>query len=184
MDGTDATTSAMLQSCTLQICPVSLWETHIFVTWLSLQLLLMERRVKGLTLFFVNLRVLCQGAGDLCAAVQDCHPDFVGLVETHLDGASIGMYLPPGYIVAGHKDRTHHGGGVLLLCRGCLLVNASDCADFYVVGSCEFIAVHFRIIAILCVYHQPRDSDITVIDSLSGFRGIYISTAHNYYGRL
>ena len=48
--------------------------------------------MKGLTLFFANLRGLCQGAGDLCAAVQDCHPDFVGLVETHLDGTSNEMY--------------------------------------------------------------------------------------------
>ena len=71
------------------------------MTWLSLQLLLMERRVKGLTLFFANLQGLCQGAGDLCAAVQDCRPYFVGFVKTHLDGASVGMYV--------FATRLHHG---------------------------------------------------------------------------
>ena len=39
--------------------------------------------MKGLTLFFANLLGLCQVAGDLCAAVQNCCPNFVGLVETH-----------------------------------------------------------------------------------------------------
>ena len=133
----------------------------------------MEHRVKGLTLFFANLRGFCQGAGDLCAAVQDCHSDFVGLVETLLDGESVGMYLPPSYTVAACKDLTRHGGGVLLLCRDCLLVDAINCADCYVVGSCEFVAVCFRNIAILYIYRQPSDSDITVIDSLSGFRAVY-----------
>ena len=86
--------------------------------------------MKGLTLLFANLGGLCQGAGDLCAAVQDCCLDFVGLAETHLDGASIGMCLPPGYTVAVCKYSTRHGGGVLLLCRDCLLVDAINCADF------------------------------------------------------
>ena len=79
---------------------------------------------------FANLQSLCQGAGDLCAAIQDCHPDFVGLDETHLDGTSIGMCLPPGYTVAARKDRTHHGSSVLLLCKDYLLIDVIDCTDF------------------------------------------------------
>ena len=75
--------------------------------------------------------------------------------------------------MAARKHRTCHGGGVLLLCRDCLLVDAINCADFYVVGSCKFVAVCFRNIAILCIYGQPSDSDITVIDSLLGFRAAY-----------
>ena len=46
--------------------------------------------MRGLTVFFVNTQGLSQGAGDLCVAIHDCRPDFVGIVETHLDGASIG----------------------------------------------------------------------------------------------
>ena len=95
--------------------------------------------MKGLTVFFANIRGLSQGAGDLCAAIQDCRPDFVGIVETHVDGASIGMYLPPGYAVVARRDRTRHGGGVLLLCKDYLLVDAINCEDFYVAGSCELI---------------------------------------------
>ena len=106
--------------------------------------------------FFVNLQSLCQGAGDLCAAIQDFYPDFVGLVETHLDSTSIGTSLPPQYTVAAHKDRTHHGGGVLILCKDYLLVDVIDCANFYIAGSCELIAVCFNVL--LCIYLQLSDS--------------------------
>ena len=83
------------------------------------------------------------------------------------------MYLPPGYAVVARKDRTRHGGGVLLLCKDYWLVDSIDCKDFYVAGSCEFIAVRFKSVVILCVYRQPGDSDITVIDSLTRFRTAY-----------
>ena len=83
------------------------------------------------------------------------------------------MYLPPGYTMAACKDCTCHGGSVLLLCKDCLLVDAINCANFYVVGSCEFVAVRFQNIAILCTYRQPSDSDITITDSLTGFRAAY-----------
>ena len=89
----------------------------------------MENRIEGLTIFFVNLRNFSQGAGDLCAAIQDCHPDFVGIVETHLDSASIGMYLPPRYAVAVSIDLTCHGGGAFAL------VDAISYEEFYIVGS-------------------------------------------------
>ena len=42
------------------------------------------------------------------------------------------MYLPPEHAVAARKDRTHHGSGVLLLCKDYLLVDAINCEDFYV----------------------------------------------------
>ena len=71
--------------------------------------------MKGLTVFFANLRGLHRGTGDLCVAIQDCHPDFVGLVETHLDGESLGIYLPSGYAVAAQGDCSRLCGGLLLL---------------------------------------------------------------------
>ena len=80
--------------------------------WLSS----IESQVKGLMMSFANLRGLCQGGGDLCAAIKDCHPGFVRLDETHLDSTSIGMCLPPGYTVAARKDRTHHGSVVCFFC--------------------------------------------------------------------
>ena len=43
---------------------------------------------------------------ELCATVQSLHPDFIALVEMHLDGDSLQMYLPSGYVVAAHWDRT------------------------------------------------------------------------------
>lgn len=40
-------------------------------------------------------------------------------LQSHLYG---GMYSPPGYAVAACHDCTHHGSGVLLLCKNYLLV--------------------------------------------------------------
>lgn len=59
------------------------------------------------------------------------------------------------------------------MCKDYLLDDAINCADFYVAGSYEFIAVHFQNIVIVCIYHQPSDSDVTVIDSLTRFSAIH-----------
>ena len=61
------------------------------------------------------------------------------------------MYLPPGYTVAACEDRTHHGGGVLLLCKDYLLVEVIDCTGFYVADSFELITVCFNNIVLLCM---------------------------------
>ena len=54
-------------------------------------------------------------------------PDFIVLLEAHLSGKPLQMYLPTGYIIAACHNRSHHRGRVLLLCRDNLLVNSVDC---------------------------------------------------------
>ena len=58
----------------------------------------------GLTIFFTNICGLCQGAGELCAALQHLQPNFIVLVETHLDSGSITPFLAMGYAVAARRD--------------------------------------------------------------------------------
>ena len=72
--------------------------------------------MSGLTCLFMNIRGLYQGAGELCAASLHLQPDFIALVETHLDSDSIIPFLPVGYVVVARKDRSSHGGGVLIMC--------------------------------------------------------------------
>ena len=79
-----------------------------------------------------------------------------------------------GYAVAVQKDRSSHGGGVLIMCKSHLLVDVIDCTDYYVRGACEIVAVNFQGTAILCVYRQPGDTDLTIIESLNHF-----ITTHN-----
>ena len=74
------------------------------------------------TNFFVNIRGLCQGAGELCAASLHLQPDFIALVEMHLDSDSINPFLPMGYVVTVRKDRSSHGGGVMIVNLICLLM--------------------------------------------------------------
>ena len=119
-----------------------------------------------LTIFFVNIRGLRQGAGELCAASLRLQPDFIALVEMHLDSDSINPFLPLGYVLAAWKDRSSHGGGVLIMCKSHLLVDVIDCTEYYVRGACEIVAVNFQDTAILCVYCQPEDTDLTITESL------------------
>ena len=70
----------------------------------------------------MNICGLRQSAGELCAASLHLQPDFIALVETHLDSNSFTPFLPVRYAVAAQKDRSSHGGGVLIMCKSHLLV--------------------------------------------------------------
>ena len=102
-------------------------------------------------------------------------PDFIALVEIHLDSDSINLFLSMEYTVAVRKDCSSHGGGVLIMCKSHLLVDAIDCTDYYVSGTCEIVAVNFQSTTILCVYRQPGDTDLTITESLNRF-----ITSHNF----
>ena len=123
-----------------------------------------------LSVYYSNIRGYLQGFPELCATSQSLHPDFIALVETHLADDSLQMYLPAGYVVAAHQDRTQHGGGILLLCRDHLLVSTVSCERYYVSGTSEIIGVLFQGAMIICVYRQPSMSDPTLIDSLTQLR--------------
>ena len=75
--------------------------------------------------------------------------------------------------MAARKDCTLHGSGMLLLCKNYLLADVTDCPDCYVAGSCELITMCFKSIVLLCIYCQPSDTDVTIIDSLTRFRAAY-----------
>ena len=96
-------------------------------------------------------------------------PDFIALVETHLDSDSFTPFLPVGYAVAAWKDCSSHGGGVLIMHKSHLLVDVIDCTDYYVSGACEIVAINFQGTAILCVYRQPGDTNLTITESLNCF---------------
>jgi len=73
--------------------------------------------MSGLTCLFVNIRELRQGAGELCATFLRLQPDFIALVETHLDS----------------EDRSSHRGGVLIMCKSYLCVDVIDCQNIMLV---------------------------------------------------
>ena len=77
----------------------------------------------ALNVYFSNVRVYHQ---ELSANSLLLCPGVIALVETHLAGAPLRMELPSGYVVAARRDRSRHGGGVLLLCRDDLLVDSVD----------------------------------------------------------
>ena len=48
---------------------------------------------------------------------MEFHPSVVYLSETHLYNDAPNSFCPPGYVVAARRDRSKHGGGVLILTR-------------------------------------------------------------------
>ena len=114
----------------------------------------------GLTIFSTNIRGLWQGAGELCAALLRLQPDVYRHIWTLI--LLIHFYPCTGYTVAAWKDRSSHGGGVLIMCKSHLLVNVIDCTDYYVKGTCEIVTVNFQGTAILCVYCQHGDIEILI----------------------
>ena len=59
-------------------------------------------------------------------------PDFIVLIEMHLDSDSVTPFLPVGYVVVARKDRSSHGGGMLIMCKSYLLIDVVDCTEYYV----------------------------------------------------
>jgi len=123
----------------------------------------------ALNVYFSNIRGYHQGFPELSASLLSLRPDVIGLVEMHLAGEPLQTELPRGYVVAAHHDRSHHGGGILLLCKDVLLMDVVDCEMYYVSETSEIIGVHYQETMILCVYRQPSTTDLTLIDSLTRF---------------
>ena len=105
----------------------------------------------ALNVYFSNVRGYHQGLTELCASLLLLCPDVIALVETHLAGTPLWMELPSGYVVAARHDCSHHGGGILLLCRGDLLVDSVDCEMYYVSMTSVIIDVRYQETIILCI---------------------------------
>ena len=94
------------------------------------------------------------------------HPFFVCLTETHLSDDPADSVCPPGYMIAARRDRTRHGGGVLILARDSCLFDEIDTTTVAVPCTAELVAIVYHELLIVCCYRQPSQSDISLILSL------------------
>ena len=58
---------------------------------------------------------------------------------------------------------------MLIMCKSHLFADVIDCTDYYVTGGCEIVIINFQGTAILCIYCQSEDIDLTIIESLNRF---------------
>ena len=118
------------------------------------------------TLLYSNVRGLRQASGELCRMCTEFHPSIVCLSETHLCDDATDSFCPPGYVVAARRDRSKHGGGVLILLREVILFEEIDTAVFSIVEKAELVAVCVQSFIIICCYHQPSSVDVTLLNNL------------------
>ena len=100
--------------------------------------------------------------GELCKTCSTLHPVFICLTETHLFHDATDTICPTGYVIAARRDRSLHGGGVIIMVQENLLfdeidasmVSLPEVAEIVAIGHCEFL--------IVCCYRQPSSSDLTL----------------------
>ena len=109
---------------------------------------------------------LRQAFGELCKTCLLYHPFFVCLTETHLSGDPVDSICPPSYVIAACRDRTKHGGGVLILARDSCLFDEIDTTAVAIPGTAELIAIAYCELLVVCCYRQPSQCDTSLISSL------------------
>ena len=96
------------------------------------------------SILYSNVHSLRQAFGELCKTCLLYHPFFVCLTETHLSGDPVDSICPPGYVMAAHRDRTKHGGGVLILARDSCLFDEIDTTAVTIPGTTELVAIAYH----------------------------------------
>ena len=88
------------------------------------------------------------------------------MTETFLlDGDAINPLTPEGYFCAGRRDRTKHGGGVLVFLRDSLLYSSYDTSAYHIPETAEMVAVRIEELGlvIITVYAQPSETNTDFI---------------------
>ena len=95
-----------------------------------------------LAILVSNIRGLQQGSGELgVMSAEYGRPHFLCLKETHLDAEPDTSITPTGYIVKARKDRSKHGGGVIIIAREDILCDNYPVSKYYVHEKAETCAI-------------------------------------------
>jgi len=78
-----------------------------------------------------------QASGEFCQQILDCDADVWAITESHLKDDPARPLIPRGYKVVSRKDRSKHGGGLLLGCKKHLLANPLDLKKYHTTGVAE-----------------------------------------------
>ena len=93
---------------------------------------------------------------------MEFHPSIVCLSETHLYDDAPDSFCPPGYIVTTRRDRSKHGGGILILIQEHILFEEVDTAAISVAEKAELVTI----ISHSFLFGQPSSVDVTLLTNL------------------
>ena len=104
---------------------------------------------------------------------MEFHPSVVCLSETQLYDDAPDSFCPPGYIVAARRDRSKHGGGVLILTREHILFQEINTTAFSIAERVELVAIISHSFLFVCCYRQPSSVDVTLLTNLDHLLDTY-----------
>jgi len=119
--------------------------------------------------FYSNARSIHQASGDLCQQILDCDADVWGVTEAHLGGEPISALIPRGYNVVCRKDRSKHGGGLLLGAKKHLLCDPVDMTKYNVPNIAEMECFILDNVYYICCYTPNSSNTHILIDKLTQF---------------
>ena len=120
----------------------------------------------SLTVLYSNVHSLRQAYGELCKTCSTLHPAIICLTETHLFEDATDSICPTGYVVATRRDRSKHGGGVVVMVRETILFDEVDTTTISSPGVSEIVAIRHCGFLIVCCYRQPSANDLTLFQQL------------------
>ena len=130
-------------------------------------------RTSFMTVLYSNVRGLHQARGDLCKTCSEHRPAIVCLTETHLRDDATDSFCPQDYVVAARRDRTKHGGGVLILVQETVLFEEIDTSIIAIPEKAELVAVSCYDTLFICCYRQPSSTDTTLLTCLDNLLDKY-----------
>ena len=120
----------------------------------------------SLTVLYSNVRSLRQAYGELCKTCTTHQPAIVCLTETHLFQDATDAVCPAEYVVAARRDRSLHGGGVIIMVHESILFDEVDTTAISVPELSEVVAIHHQDLLLVCCYRQPSSNDLTLFRQL------------------
>ena len=122
-----------------------------------------------ITGFYGNARSVRQASGDLCRQILDADADFWAVSESHLKDDPVTMLIPKGYNVISRRDRSKHGGGILLGAKQHLLCNPVDFKKYNIVNVAEMDGFELSDDYYICCYTPNSMYTHVLIDMLTQF---------------
>ena len=119
-----------------------------------------------LTVLYSNVCLLRQAYDELCKTCATLHPTMICLTKTHLCQDAADTICPAGYMVASRRDRSRHGGGVVIMVQENFLFDEIDTTAVSLPDVPKIVAISHREFLIVFCYRQPSISDLTLFCQL------------------
>ena len=105
-----------------------------------------------ITGFYGNARSVRQASGELCRQILDTNADFWAFAESHRKDDPINMLTPRGYNIISRRDRSKHGGGILIGAKKHLLCNPLDLEKYNIPNVAEMDGFELTADYYICCY--------------------------------